>query len=278
MVFKPVVLSDKELFYRYSYYEDGSDSTFTTPFIWSEGYHIKFAFADDLLYTKGSFGNTDYFLMPKGKNPAFGISRLLSEYGRLTFRGLTENDANFLNSSFRGMFEIKDDRDTAEYIYLTESLITLSGKKLHAKKNHLNKFLATYDYEYKEISKDNINEAQAFVLSDCHSKAESIAMLRLFENWGKLDVCGAVIVIDGKIKAATAGERLNKNTALIHLEKADKEINGVYAAINNLFAKNTFANTLYINREEDMGIEGLRKAKLSYQPISFYKRYTAQYL
>ena len=108
-------------------------------------------------------------------------------------------------------------------------------------------------------------------------KMEERSLEVMFEYFDALELCGGVIVIDGNIAAFSIGEKLNESCALIHVEKADTSYKGIYAAINNEFVKNEWSDFEYINREEDMGIEGLRKAKLSYRPHHMVKKYICEF-
>ena len=181
---------------------------------------------------------------------------------------LLKEDVPFVKSILGDSVQIESSRNSAEYIYETKSLLTLSGKKLHAKRNHVNSFKSSYAYSFSEISIDNIQSAQEFVIKNCKTPEETKAMSRLFSIYFDCALCGMIVYVDGVIVGVTVGEKVTKDTALIHLEK------GVYPFINQLFVQSYFSDTLYVNREEDMGIEGLRKAKLSYNPAFLLEKFT----
>ena len=177
-----------------------------------------------------------------------------------------------------------DDRPNYDYIYLTQELIDLKGKSFHSKKNHLNYFKKTYEYEYVEMTSDMADDAMKFI-SDFNKrkevpahememlKMEELAMEDVFNNIEKVGYSAGAILIDGNIEAIAIGGKLGKKTITEHVEKANIEFRGLYQAINNEFCKNVAANAKYINREEDMGIPNLRKAKLSYKPVKLIEKY-----
>lgn len=177
-----------------------------------------------------------------------------------------------------------DDRPNYDYIYLTQELIDLKGKSFHSKKNHLNYFKKTYEYEYVELTSDMADEAMSFI-SDFNRrkevpahememlKMEERAMEDVFVNLERVGYSAGAILIDGKIEAIAIGGKLGRKTITEHVEKANIEYRGLYQAINNEFCRNVAAEAKYINREEDMGIPNLRKAKLSYKPVKLLEKY-----
>ena len=178
----------------------------------------------------------------------------------------------------------KDDRPNYDYIYLTQDLIDLKGRAYHSKKNHLNYFKKTYEYEYVEMTSDMAYEAMQFI-SDFNARKEvpahEMEMLRMeeeamedvFNNLESVGYSAGAILIDGKIEAIAIGGQLGKNTITEHVEKANVNYRGLYQAINNEFCRNVASKAKYINREEDMGIPNLRKAKLSYNPVKLLEKY-----
>lgn len=180
--------------------------------------------------------------------------------------------------------EFEDDRPNYDYIYLTQDLINLKGKAYHGKKNHLNYFKKTYEYEYVELTEDMADRAMKFI-SDFNRKKEipphemellkmeEEAMEDVFNNLDKAGYSAGAIMIDGSIEAVAVGGQLGKNTVTEHVEKANTDFRGLYQAINNEFCKHVASKAEYINREEDMGIENLRKSKLSYKPVELLAKY-----
>lgn len=162
-------------------------------------------------------------------------------------------------------------------MYESEKLATLSGKKLHAKRNHINKFKATFDdWCYEPITKENVEECFQMALkwrneSGCEEDVEKNAemcvtlnSLRLFEE---LELKGGLLRVNGEIVAFTMGEPISEDTFVVHIEKAFADVQGAYPMINQQFVEHECMNYKYVNREEDTGAEGLRKAKLSYRPV-----------
>jgi hypothetical protein len=187
-----------------------------------------------------------------------------------------------LEKNFSNRLYVTEKEDLNDYVYETERLISLSGKKLHGKKNHVNYFEKTFDYEYEKVTETSqIKECESLLLKWVDEKTKNInpiegdAMKRLFENYNNFDIRGAVIRVDGEIVAMTFGERLTDDTVLIQVEKAREDVRGAYPMINKLFLENEWSDTTFVNREEDMGLEGLRKAKESYYPIFKMRKYQA---
>jgi hypothetical protein len=178
--------------------------------------------------------------------------------------------------------KVQDDRNTADYVYRSDELILLAGRKFHGKRNHLNQFLRKYQWEYlpmdTKLARECLNlEREWFNLK--HGNLEELseedqAMAMLLGNFEALKVTGGIVKLDGNIAALAVGEKLNVHTAVIHIEKANTEFDGMYPAINQQFAANCWSAYEFINREEDMGLEGLRKAKLSYNPVLMVDKYS----
>ncbi|MCF0230605.1 MAG: DUF2156 domain-containing protein, partial [Parasporobacterium sp.] len=177
-----------------------------------------------------------------------------------------------------------DDRPNYDYIYLTQDLIDLSGRDFHKKKNHLNYFKKTYEYEYVEMTSDMADEAMEFIAAFNRRKdvpdhemellkMEEQAMDDVFRNLEAVGYSAGAILIDGRIEAIAVGGKLGTKMVTEHVEKANVEFRGLYQAINNEFCKHVASWAKYINREEDMGIPNLRKAKLSYRPCKLLEKY-----
>lgn len=195
-----------------------------------------------------------------------------------------------LKETFGDDVDVEHDRDDDDYIYLKEDLVTLSGRKLHQKKNHLNYFLRNYSFTYEEATEETVPEIMEYILSKNQYKLgetpeewkeilelENVAIKELLSFVGK-GLLSGIIRINGKIEAVTLGEFAqthSKETVIVHVEKADDRIRGLYQAINNEFCKRLPAETIYVNREEDMGMENLRQTKMSYKPFKMAEKYTA---
>jgi hypothetical protein len=197
---------------------------------------------------------------------------------------------DFIAAAFPGKLRIEADRANFDYVYNTQDLIELKGREYHAKKNHLNYFLNNYKYEYISLRSDMADEAMAFIRrfnerknpADAHERElllmEERAMHDVFRNLELVGYLTGAIRIDGNIEALSIGGRLGKKTVTVHVEKANTEFRGLYQAINNEFCKHVAKDVKRINREEDMGIPGLRKAKLSYKPSMLVEKYTVSFI
>ena len=184
-------------------------------------------------------------------------------------------------------FNITAERNNFDYVYLAQDLINLSGRKFHAKKNHLNAFRKEYpDAKYLPITEEIIpkcrDELNQWYAAHKHANPddnficyERAAIHEIFDHFDAFKLKGGAILLDERVVAFTFGEQLNSDTAVIHVEKADPTIRGIYAAINQNFVAHEWSNMIYINREEDMGIDGLRRAKESYRPIKLIEKFNA---
>jgi hypothetical protein len=191
---------------------------------------------------------------------------------------------SFINNSVdHNRYSCIPDRDNSDYVYSTIDLIQLSGRKYHRKKNHLNQFLKKYSYEYMKLDLELVEcfiemQEEWCQMKECVEKpellSEDYAVHTALKYYEYLDYKGGAIKIDSRIEAFSLGERLNSETAVIHIEKANPDITGLYSAINQLFCSRTWSEIEYINREQDMGVEGLRKAKESYHPHHMIDKYT----
>jgi hypothetical protein len=191
-----------------------------------------------------------------------------------------------LKAALPGELIWEEDRANYDYVYDRQALAELKGRAFHSKKNHLNYFLANYTYEYGPLLPDMADEAMDFIrafnerkdLEDPHEREllafEERAMQDVFHHLDTVGYLTGTIRIGGRIEAISIGGRLGSHTVTVHIEKANTEFRGLYQAINNEFCKAMAPNVTRINREEDMGIPGLRKAKLSYNPVELIEKYT----
>ncbi len=280
--FKDITIEDRELlegFYN-KYGGTNSEANFTNMFIWQKDYNIKYAVKDGfLLICAGGIKRPKSCHFPIGEgNLKALLAELFTPCENCIMRPLTEDMTRKIEEAVPGMYRFERMREADDYVYSVDKLSTLSGKKLHSKRNHYNYFINNYNYSYHKLTPDMIDE--------CHKKccewtgersenpeSEKEAMTMLFENYEKLNVVGGYILCDGQVAAVSVGEKFHGN-ALIHIEKANTKYRGIYPAINKLFLENEFSDCNYVNREEDLGLEGLRKAKLSYYPEFMIEKYT----
>jgi len=254
---------------------------------------VRWCEEDDVLYMTNTWQGRIYAMQPFGAEEKMqeAIDRFLRYFRdrgeRLVFSGLEQGFVKELEYYPEAEFSIEERRDDEDYVYLAEKLITLAGRKLHSKKNHLNAFRKMYPQaEYLPITdevithcKIELNNWYKLRLQDAADDPfigwERKAVMEILNDFRYFDLKGGVIRLDNRIIAFTYGEQLNKDTAVIHVEKADPNVRGAYPAINQAFVEREWSGMTYINREEDMGHEGLRKAKQSYKPAKMIKKFNA---
>lgn len=225
---------------------------------------------------------------PEGVREALEeAKKIFEEKGHpFSIRLLPFHMIDIIENACPGKMKFIEDRPNYDYVYRRQDLVELKGRDYHAKKNHLNYFHKNYQYEYVPLTSAMADDAMRFIDEFNQRKEvpehemqmlkmEEQAMEDVFRNLEKVGYTAGAILIDGKIEALTIGGTLNKNTITVHVEKANVNFRGLYQAINNEFCINVPPFVKYINREEDMGIPNLRKAKLSYKPVKMVEKYIA---
>jgi len=293
--FKNITINDKEIIEKYTKQNNYflCDYCFTDIFIWRYNYSTKYCVKDGFLFlrVKSHEEKNEMYLCPIGtgdlkKAILSIIDNTKKKKIPFVMLSIPEKIKKDIEKIFPDTFNFEENRNNADYIYLAEDLINLKGKKFHSKRNFINRFKETYKdrWEFEDITEENANEVFKYQLkwyeenrktenSSLFSELSAIALA--LKNFKKLGLKGGILRIDGKITAFTLGSKSFDNMYTIQIEKADHTINGSYQMINNEFAKRNFTNIEYVDREEDLGIEGLRKAKLSYNPVMFGINYTA---
>lgn len=269
-----------------------SDASFANIYLLRNKYSTKISRYKDFIIRKYSGkGARCGYTFPLGKGDVAKalaeIEKDAKECGeRLQFAFVTEEQKEVLENAMPARFCYSSDAGDSDYIYLRSELASLSGKAFHKKKNHFSKFVRTYpDYKYYEIGACNIYDAQKVADAwyyehlqdeDASQLAEYKAIKEALDNFEELGLIGGIIYVNDSPCAMTIASKINENTVDVHFEKAVGEyaLNGGYAAINKLFSEKLDGVT-WLNREEDIGIEGLRKAKLSYRPKIMLKKYSA---
>lgn len=279
--FRSINADDFEKFNKYRFLDktNASEGAFATMFIWNRYYNLEVAENGEFLFLRFNIKNkAPSYFFPIGNGNLDKAIDELSSYSsskgeKLAFRLVSRENADKLKQTYDKRFDFTEERDCFDYMYLTEKMISLSGKKLHSKRNHLNYFLDNYDYEYIEVTEPSFlnecaNKAYEWVSAKTKNKNpfEMGAMESYFRYYFRFNQKGAAIKVNGEIVAMSFGEKLSDDTALIQVELADENYRGSYQAINRFFCENAWKDLKYVNREEDMGIEGLRRAKESYQP------------
>jgi hypothetical protein len=287
--FKQIELTDKKVFDDFLAEDPPrtSELTFTNLFMWRYRYQPVWSARDDcLLIILRPVDQAPFGLPPVGlgnkKDALLRLSQKLQEVSPEPKISRVGKDfvEHYVDAD---RYETIYDRDNSDYVYLAENLIELSGNKFHRKKNHVNKFKKNHDYEYQSLDDDL---ARSFLelqetwceLRDCDENPalmhEDYAIYEALCRYRELGFKGGAISIDSKVEAFALGELLNPDTAVIHIEKANPDIPGLYAAINQLFCEKEWSEVKYINREQDLGLENLRKAKESYYPDHMVEKYT----
>ena len=294
MTFKPLEISDRKIFLQNekNIPLQTSDANFTNMFIWNSYYNFSWARHAGFLCLLAEPENKDAFAFPplgQGDTLAavdFLFSALEKKNAPPVMSRVPESLAFELEKKFN--FQIEHDPDNDDYIYLSEKLINLSGRRMHQKKNHYNYFMNNYNYECLEITPDLLNDLMAVqeiwlsnkedegALNFNQIQYELDSVHKLLQNMEVLEQKGMAIKVDGVIEAFTLGEELNGDTALIHLEKANPNIRGLFVALCSNFCRRYFSHLTYINREQDLGLPGLRQSKESLKPDHMCHKYSVR--
>ena len=298
---KKLEKTDKNIFDKFynAQYCESSKYTFTNLFMWRNLYNILWAVENDVLFVFASNDKTFSAWQPFGAPDKMqdaiakilNLSKELKGDKNFQFSFLEKNFVEELKKFPAANFEIDFNAAYSDYVYNAEDLINLSGRKFHGKKNHLNQFYKDYPLaEYSPITPEiipqclelldlwyetQINDPEFVPLRE-NLACEKNAIHEVFNDFNYFGIKGGAILFGNKVAAFTFGEKLNSDTAVIHVEKAAPEIRGAFTAINQNFAANEWANVNFINREEDMGIEGLRRAKESYRPVKMIEKFYAK--
>lgn len=296
--FEKLTADCSEIIERYAHMRPiyTSEGQFMNQYIWTDFYNTEFAYTDKYLFFKMNINNEIATMMPYCKvedieTAFFEIKDYFNNVLNLPlkmyivdelFLNTLKNSERFLNE-----FDIKEERDCFDYMYDAEKLRTLSGKSYHKKKNHLNAFLKAYDgrYEYKTLHCCDTKE-----ISDFHKEwlrernvserldtitSEETGVFRVFDHCPLLPCKMGGVYIDGKLAAYSIGSyNPELKCAFIHIEKGSVDVRGIYNYINQQFLVHEFPEAELVNREDDLGEEGLRKSKLSYRPIRLEEKFT----
>ena len=292
--FKPIGLEDKEAITSYTLPTDyqNCDFSFSNMCSWRFLYDSEYAIVDGFLLIRFRIEDKSRiaYMMPVGNGDLGKAIGLLEEdslrHGHpLCMLGITPDAKARLESVFPNDFFYIPERDYFDYIYLREELATLRGKKYQAKRNHINNFKRRYAYEYLPITPDIVPEClrlenEWYKANDEADEEEELnderrALTFALRHAKELELTGGAIRVDGTIIAFSFGAPINHDTFGVHVEKADTRFDGAYTLINQEFAAHLPERYIYVNREEDLGIPGLRKAKLSYQPVILLEKCAA---
>lgn len=272
-----------------------SDLCFTNLFCWKEKFKTEFAIQDDWLFIRFQdkvLRNSYLKPIGKGNNLTEAIQILKedanSRESMFQIRGLTQTMCDELDAAMPGAFDFKLNRSVSDYIYTSGKLIQLTGKKLQSKRNHINRFKNENQWMYHSLTGNSeMLEACKKMLDEWMMENDreerdpslvydDIATKTMLDNFEFFGLRGGMICADGKLVAFSLGSPLTEDTFDVHVEKATSETHGAYTIMNQQFVEHEASEFTYINREEDMGLESLRKAKLSYQPDILLEKFVAR--
>jgi len=267
--------------------------SFVVQFIYRDLIHFEYAIYNDFLLLKVNVDQREKFLYPVGKGDFFAVFDILRAYsyernGKFTLFQFCEQVSEVVLSWAETLkkegltYELIPARAEFEYIYLSDDLANLEGNKLKRKRNHVNAFLKTYPYQVEKITQENLPEVMLFdekwnqnreISAGSRLIIENVALQECFQYYTELELEGILLRVENQIVAFSLGCPLNEDTYFVLFEKADRNYNGAYNMINREFVRHIAAGYKYINRAEDCGDLGLRKAKLSYAPYCMNEVY-----
>lgn len=258
-----------------------SDYSFANLWGWCEEYGLEWSFGDSHVWIRQTRPELVYW-SPVGpwERVDWSTCPTLTQGGLLT--RVPERLAQIWAAALPGRVEIKEAREHWDYVYSVDELTRLSGNRFHKKKNLVSQFSKNYSFDYRPLTADCIEEVLEMQLEwslwreaegDATLRAENRAISRVVKDWDRLpNLLGGAIRVDGRMIAYTVAEPLDDSMLVIHFEKGHTGFKGVYQAINQMFLEHQGQGHELVNREQDLGDEGLRKAKMSYNPVDFLKK------
>jgi uncharacterized protein len=284
--FNPINLDKKSSYQKLTAQcpQVSSDYSFINLWGWGPEYGLEWAWEDDLVWIRQTIPTTIYWAPMGAWNRIDWANRLGplffddTQFGRVPdkLEQIWQNvgDLAIESSEARGQWD---------YLYDQKDLINLSGNRFHKKKNLLRQFTRKYDFHYVDMTPDTIAAALAMQTAwctwrDCEAHAaldaENRSIARVLNGWKNLpEIIGGSLWVKDKMVAYTVAEHFAGDTMLIHFEKGNPDYKGVYQAINQLFLSNLNSDFKLVNREQDLDDPGLRKAKLSYHPVDFIRKF-----
>ena len=286
--FREITKDDKKIFDKYLRltYHENSAFNFTNFYMWRKYYQARFAVEDDVLFIK--YG--EKFLQPFCDDAQIleAVKKIVDEYKKNPTEYIFINaEKNFIEQLEKISdldFEFLPQHNRFDYVYSTQDLINLSGRKYHQKKNSVNAFRNSYPAaQYVSDFTDEIKNLCVERMNIWYTEHdlqeypalpfERDAIKELLDDFDFFDIKGGALIFADKVIAFSLGEQINSDTAVIHIEKADFDVKGAYAFINQQFAARTWKDLKFINREEDLGIAGIRSAKESYRPVKMIEKF-----
>lgn len=297
LAFKPVTIQDKSRLEAYLRRTDSyfCDFCFTDIFLWKDFYETFYCIEDDTLFLfyKSFQDKKPCYVMPSGFSKLEKAISMIKEDAKERqiqpiITCLTSEQAKEIEKAYPNVFIVEELRDSADYLYNSTDLINLKGNKYHKKKNLINRFKKTFDndWRYENMTSKHIDEIWSFyevwfqkngeVEESSFLNGEKHAIRIALNHFNELDLQGGLLRLKEQIIAFSIGSKSTEDMFIILIEKADSNVTGAYQMINQQFARANCYNVKWINREEDLGITGLRKAKLSYHPSFIAMKYRAQ--
>ena len=295
--FHPVTLNCKALMDPVIFAENSrsADFNFGNIYIWDKRYRQLVSNIGDRIAVKLRYEGKPTFVFPIGTGPLRPAIEALREYAcfkkyPFTLRGITEENLALLESEYPDCFEYSEDTTCFDYIYSIEKLATYSGKAMHGKKNHCNRFEAEHEWEFVPITREIIPNCLDMLLVWDEDNSERLdksisfehdAIIRAFAAYEELGLLGGVLIADGEIAGFSIGEPACSDTFDVHFEKAVYSMNGAYPMVCREMSRlvmQRYPDIRFINREDDMGFESLKQSKLSYKPEYLLKKYTARWI
>ena len=287
--FRQVNSSDSKLFEQVVLQSEchNCDMSFANIFCWQDSYKSHIALWNGFLLIRFTTdnGHTAY-MQPLGGEPSKEIIEALEADAAvlgepLRLFGLNEQWREALDALYPNRFAISHSDANSDYIYLVSDLATLAGRKYQPKRNFINRFVSRYNYTFEPLNSENIDHCRELNARWCDQRKdicdrnEQRALHRALDNFSVLPLEGWILYVDSSPCAFAIGSAVNHDTFCIHIEKVDTTFEGAGAMINNLVAIELQHHFKYINREDDLGIEGLRRAKQSYYPVELLKKHSA---
>lgn len=293
LLFHKITLKDQGLFEQYVVPSSTTncDYSFANVYCWQDTYHSEVAeWGGFLLIRFHREADGLVYMQPVGEGSLPDVIEALKRDAErngspLRIIGATKEWSEELERFYPEQFAFSELRAGCDYIYNSEDLATLPGRRYQPKRNHINRFTSRYKWHFEPLSVANIADCVRLNLRWMERKgccstpdeiAEQYAMQRAFLEFDSLPLRGGILYADGEPAGFTYGSKVNHNTFCIHIEKADSEIEGASAMINRLFAETLATEFTYLNREEDLGIEGLRYAKMKYHPVRLQEKVSAR--
>ena len=290
--FHIVTVADKPLFdyYILSSEEQNCDLNFANIFCWSSTYHSEVAEVADFLVIRFDNGGVKSYMQPVGRGDKAAVLELLrrdafEQRTPLRLYGLSAEWRRFLEENYPSEFAFDAPRALCDYIYRTDDLAQLQGRKYQPKRNHLNRFVAKYKWHTEPLSRQNIKDCIALNNKWLSSRevgeselAEQQAICCALDNFEALGLRGLVLYAEERAVAFSYGTPITNKTFCTHIEKYDSTVEGAATMINRLMAQSLEEEFEFINREDDLGLEGLRFAKMSYHPALLLDKISALHL